>query len=121
MDGARRVWGAFSHCTLTAIQNAIAKLTSIKGKLNVKRKTKVSTNNKSVWWFVIHGQESILCTLDAEWEKVRFQTNWSLEQCFMSSENDAVNPNEASSPTLTQSNDPSDHTPSRNTCTSPIH
>ena len=115
VDGARRVWGAFSHCTPTAIQNAIAKLTSIKGKLNVKRKTKVSTNNKSVWWFVIHGQESILCTLDAEWEKVRFQTNWSLEQCFMSSENDAANPNEASSPTLTQSNDPSDHTPSRNT------
>ena len=60
VDGARRVWGAFSHCTPTVIQSTIAKLTSIKDKLNVKRKTKVSTNNKSVWWFVIHGQESIL-------------------------------------------------------------
>ena len=49
---------------------------------------------------VIHGQESILCTLDAKWEKLHFQTNRSLEQCFMSSLSDAADPNEASSPTL---------------------
>ena len=27
------------------------------------------SNNKSVWWFVIHGEESVLSTLDIEWEK----------------------------------------------------
>ena len=47
--GARRVWGAYALCAPAAIQGAIAKLTSVKVKLQIKRKTKVLSNNMSVW------------------------------------------------------------------------
>ena len=85
--GARRVWGAYALCTPAAIQGAITKLTSVKTNLQVRRKTRVLPNNKSVWWFVIHGQESLLSTLDAEWDKVHLQTKWSLERCYMTGSN----------------------------------
>ena len=85
VEGARRIWGAYKLCTPAAIQSAITKLTSIKASIRVKRKTKVIPGNKTMWWFVVHGQESVLSALDTEWEKVQLQTKWSLERCFMPS------------------------------------
>ena len=64
---------------------AISKLTSIKTNLQVKRKTKALSGIKTVWWFIVHAQESDLSALDAEWENVQLQAKWSLERCFMPS------------------------------------
>ena len=38
-----------------------------------------------MWWFIVHGQESVLSALDTEWENVQLQTKRSLERCFMPS------------------------------------
>ena len=35
------------------------------------------------WWFVVHTQEDILSKLDAEWKKVKVQTGWTLQHCYM--------------------------------------
>ena len=58
---------------------SIAKLTSVKSKLRIKRKTKEHVNGKVVWWYVIHAQESDLNQLEAEWSTVHAQTQWRLE------------------------------------------
>ena len=105
--GARRVWGAYAFCTPAVIQSAIAKLTTIEVKLQIKRKTKVLPNNKSMWWFVIHSQESVLSVLEAEWDKVHLQTNWSLERCFISGVKDPETVESLSTP---QTNHRSDAT-----------
>ena len=72
------------NCTTTAITGAIFKLTSVRSSLRVKRKDKALRNNKSAWWFVIHGQEADLNALETQWEKVQLQTGWSLQPCYMS-------------------------------------
>ena len=60
----------------------ISKLTEVKDNLQIRRKFKKLTGNKTLWWFVIHCQEEILCKLDAEWEKVKLQTGWTLQKCY---------------------------------------
>ena len=83
VEGARRVWGTMKSCSSAVILGSIDKLTSMKAKLHVRRKSKELSNKKSVWWFIVHGQESVLRVLDSEWEKVQAQTGWTLEQCYM--------------------------------------
>ena len=55
VEGARRIWGTMKASSISATQGTICKLTSLKDKLQIKRKTKALTNNKLTWWFVIHG------------------------------------------------------------------
>ena len=80
-EGARRVWGTFSVCTASAMQNTIKKLCGI-DSVRVKRKTKELANGKMYWWFVLHDEEVKLQAIDAKWEQVEFQTTWKLEPCF---------------------------------------
>lgn len=82
VPGARRVWGPFHLCSPNAVLGCIKKLTSTDAKLRIRKKTKDLANNKTIWWFVIHGDEKDLCTLDEDWHKVHLQTSWRLESCF---------------------------------------
>ena len=43
-------------------------------------------SNKVLWWFVVHGAESDLVTLEQHWDSVQTQTLWSLQNCYMSSQ-----------------------------------
>ena len=82
VEGARRIWGTLKNFPSTAVLGAISKLTEVKDSLQIRRKFKKLTGNKMLWWFVIHCEEEILCKLDAEWEKVKFQTGWTLQKCY---------------------------------------
>jgi hypothetical protein len=53
-------------------------------EIQVKRKflSRQSTRSgKDKWWFVLHGDEDSLKSLEASWETVKLQTGWQLEQC----------------------------------------
>ena len=41
------------------------------------------TGNKTLWWFVVHSQEETLSKLEVNWEKVKLQTGWTLQKCYM--------------------------------------
>ena len=83
VQGARKIWGTMINCTTAAVLGAISKLTPSISNLRVKRKYKSLSNNKIAWWFIIHGQESELGTLEAQWERVQLQTGWTLQPCYM--------------------------------------
>ena len=57
VDGARKIWGTLSTCTTRAVSAAISKLVDGTLTLRIKRKSKVLVNNKSVWWFIVHGMK----------------------------------------------------------------
>ena len=40
-------------------------------------------SKRSKWWYVIHGDESVLVHLESNWEQINLQTSWKLELCFM--------------------------------------
>ena len=110
VDGARRIWNTMPTCSARAVATTIAKLVPTKLDLQVKRKTKRLTN-KTIWWFVVHGSEGDLTLLEQDWEKVQCQTLWSLQNCFMSSNNDnghdahrpSLSPQESTLPSATGS------------------
>ena len=41
---------------------------------------------KSIWWFVIHADETVLSQLDVKWDYVNIQTSWILSQCTKSAD-----------------------------------
>lgn len=84
--GARRVWGPFYLCS----PNAVQKIDWY--SCRIRKKTRELAENKTIWWFVIHGDEQDLCKLDEEWDKVHLQTNWRLENCFAPSNNNSLSP-----------------------------
>lgn len=49
--------------------------------LRVKHKCGLTISGKTKWWFVLHGKEETLKSLEENWSKVSFQTGWRLEQC----------------------------------------
>ena len=86
VSGARRVWGTLPLITCTTVKNTIAHLTKLNGvnEIQVKRKfiSRQSTRSgKDKWWFVLHGDENNLKSLETTWETVKLQTGWQLEQC----------------------------------------
>ena len=83
VEGARRIWGTIKNCSSKAVLATISKLTSTRLQLTIKRKTKELASNKMLWWFVVHGAERDLSTLETEWEKVHDQTLWKLQDCHM--------------------------------------
>ena len=86
VDGARKIWGTVPTCSAGAIATTISKLVPTKLQLRIRRKMKMLSNNKVVWWFIVHGEElSDLSILERDWDKVEVQTLWSLESCYMSS------------------------------------
>ena len=56
-------------------------------QLRIKRKTKMLSNNKAVWWFIVHGEESDLDILEQDYTGIKLRCKccqWSLESCYMS-------------------------------------
>ena len=82
VDGARRIWGSVPTCSTRAITTTISKLVSTEFQLQVKRKTRIHANNKTVWWFIVRGSENDLTILQQEWNKVQTQTLWTLKNCY---------------------------------------
>lgn len=83
VEGARRIWNTVPTCTTRAIAATISKLAGpTKLELRFKRKTKKARNNKTLWWFVVHGNENDLTTLENLWDKIQCQTLWQLQSCF---------------------------------------
>ena len=117
MDGARKIWGTVPTCSAGAIAATISKLVPTKLQLRIRRKMKMLSNNKAVWWFIVHGEESDLHILEHDWDKVKVQTLWSLESCYMSS--NAAQP-ESHTSTITSVSIPESVTqpPPDNTCSS---
>jgi hypothetical protein len=71
------------HTTTKSVESAIAKFCKIDG-LSVRRKTRTSERSgKTNWWFIVHGEESKLCDLENEWERISVQTSWEIRPCFM--------------------------------------
>ena len=83
VSGARRVWGTLQSATLYAVRATIVKLTKCieADDLRVKRKCGLTNSGKTKWWFVLHGKEEMLKSLEENWSKVSVQTGWRLEQC----------------------------------------
>ena len=84
--GARRVWGTLPLITCTTVRNTISRLTQLScvNEIQVRRKFvsgQSTRSGKDKWWFVLHGGEDILQSLEAVWETVKLQTGWQLEQC----------------------------------------
>ena len=73
-------------CSAGAVAATISKLITNNLQLRVRRKTKLVASNKVLWWFVVHGTESDLVTLEQHWDSVQTQTLWSLQNCYMSSQ-----------------------------------
>ena len=78
VDGARRIWGTVPTCSTRAITTTISKLVGTELQLQIRRKTRVLANNKTVWWFIVKGSENDLTILEQEWDKVQNQTLWTL-------------------------------------------
>ena len=69
--GAGKIWGTVPTYSADAVAATISKLVPTKLKLRIRCKTKTSSRNQVVWWFVVHGAESDLITLEWDWEKVQ--------------------------------------------------
>jgi hypothetical protein len=93
VDGARRIWNTLPTCTTKALAATISKLAApTELNLRFKRKTKSSSsNNKPIWWFVVHGSENDLATLEEIWNKVEDHTLWQLQNCYMSQDPPNIN------------------------------
>ena len=50
--------------------------------LSFKRKTICDRSGRlRRWWFIIHGSEVDLLSLESKWDLVKLHTNWKLERC----------------------------------------
>ena len=78
VEGVRRVWGTLKATTTTAVASTLKKLTTLGDRLAVRKKVKPDANR---WWFLIKGDEQLLCELEREWDRVSLQTNWKIERC----------------------------------------
>ena len=59
-------------------------------QLSVHRKYKHGTHGrKARWWFVLHGSESALASIEQKWESMSLQTGWKIEPCYRSSDADS--------------------------------
>ena len=78
VEGVRRVWGTLKATSTTAVTSTLKKLTTLGDRLTIRKKVKTDANR---WWFLIKGDEQLLCELEGEWDRVSLQTNWKLESC----------------------------------------
>ena len=88
VEGARRIWGTVKSCTVGTVRGVIQRFCKIESGLRVRRKISKpsSDSNRIRWWFVLHGDETLLTSLESRWEAVNMQTSWKLQPCFMPSE-----------------------------------
>ena len=82
VDGARKIWNTWTHTTTKSVEIAISRFCKVDG-LKIKRKSRINDHSgKTIWWFVVHGDESKLCELENKWEQVSVQTLWELHPCY---------------------------------------
>ena len=68
VEGARKVWATHPHATVKTVENVISRFCNIQ-RLKIRRKTRRNEiSGKSIWWFVIHANETVLSELDAKWD-----------------------------------------------------
>ena len=72
---------------MATVTSALSRLTSVGGKLQIRRKFKTTTGNRIRWWFVVRDSEEDLCNLENEWDRIKIQTSWKLEVCYKLIEN----------------------------------
>ena len=83
VEGARIIWNTWIYTTTKSVETAIANFCGSMEGLRVRRKTRISERSgKTLWWFVVHGEESKLCDLESMWERVSVQTSWEIRSCF---------------------------------------
>ena len=101
--GVRRIWGAVRSCTVSAISNTLKKLTTVGSQLTVRRRSRFDgRSGKSYYWFILKGNEDVLCELEGEWDRVNLQTEWKLESCYYSTGRDDQQQQSAKQSTTSQ-------------------
>lgn len=91
VEGTRRVWGTLREATVGSVKMALNKVLTLEDSdgLSVHRKYKRGAHGqKARWWFVLHGSESMLTSIEQKWEGMMLQTGWKIEPCFRSIELD---------------------------------
>ena len=84
VSGVRRVWGTLRSASCTTIKNTIYFVTKVDPVKDMHIKRKVQTSDrtgKDRWWFLLHGAETDLKSLEEAWESLKVQTGWQLETC----------------------------------------
>ena len=83
VSGVRRVWGTLRSATIYVVKNTICTVSSLSSvkEMHVKRKTQPGRSGKDRWWFLLHGKENDLKSLEDMWERIKLQTGWKLEVC----------------------------------------
>ena len=98
VKGAHKIWGTMAETTVRSVKNVITRFCNCTPRgLYVKRKDRVvAATNKSVWWYIVHADEEVLCDLETKWESIQLQLKWKLEHCFMFKETTDPRPSPAS-------------------------
>ena len=79
INGVRRIWGTLKSTTPAAVSSTLKKLSPSSDRLVVRRKVREYDNsNKTRWWFILRGDETILKKWEGDWERIQVQT---LEYC----------------------------------------
>ena len=67
VEGARRIWGTVKSCTMGTVRSVIQRFCKIESGLRVRRKISKSSSetNRIRWWFVLHGDETLLTSLES--------------------------------------------------------
>ena len=67
VEGARRIWGTVKSCTVGTVRNVIQRFCMLESRLRVRCKTsKLSPDSNRIrWWFVLHGDETLLTSLES--------------------------------------------------------
>ena len=84
VSGVRRVWGTLKSTTTAAVRSTLKKLWPASDGLVMRRRVReygASNKTRSLWWFILKGDENTLKKLENEWAPIRMQTNWKLEHC----------------------------------------
>ena len=93
------MWVTLREATVRSVEMALNKVLTLEDSdgLSVHRKYKRRTHSrKARWWFILHGSESMLISIEQKWEGMMLQTGWKIEPCFRSSELDSNSGSEPS-------------------------
>ena len=89
VSGARRVWGTLRESTVRSVKSVISRLCNVNTGIRIKRKTR-TLSDKPQWWYVVHGDESVLSNLESRWDQVSVQTSCQLQPCYMYTDPESV-------------------------------
>ena len=64
VSSARRVWGTMSMGSESAVKGAVERICGI-SSIHVRRKISINSRGGRCWWFVLHDDEGVLCSLES--------------------------------------------------------